>query len=97
MQIPQDQKTYVFISAAQRSAAVSTPTSSAHMATETPTLSVATTVEALETVAKHFKALHPSIQQHVLQSSLAATIAMLTSPDFLKGAAGPRPYQLYQR
>lgn len=72
----------------QRKAAVPTVTSSAHMATA---------VAALETVASHFKELHPSIQQYVLQSSLEATITMLTSPDFLKGAAGPRPYQLYQR
>jgi len=56
-----------------------------------------TTVAALETVASHYRSLHHTIQQHVLQSSLAATIAMLTSPEFLKGAAGPRPYQLYQK
>lgn len=66
-------------------------------AAEAAGLHVSTAVTALETVADHFKALHPSIQQYVLQSSLSATIKMLTSPDFLKGAAGPRPYQLYQR
>ena len=58
---------------------------------------MATTVAALETVARHYSALHPNIKQYVLQQSLSSTIAMLTSPTFLKGAAGPRPYQLYQR
>jgi hypothetical protein len=73
-----------------------TPVSATGVAVETGS-GVATVVTALETVADHFKALHPAIQQYVLQSSLSATITMLTSPEFLKGAAGPRPYQLYQR
>ena len=60
-------------------------------------LQVAATVAALETVAQHYRALHPNIKQYVLHQSLTGTIAMLTSPTFLKGAAGPRPYQLYQR
>lgn len=73
------------------------PASATGVAMETEGSHVATVVTALETVADHFKALHPAIQQFVLQSSLSATITMLTSPEFLKGAAGPRPYQLYQR